>query len=435
MKNRIAISILSLFLLTITLLSSDQRDALGDVNNDGNINILDVVQIINIILQHDEDPTEYELWASDVNNDDSINVQDIIIIVNIVLSNDIECQNDEYLCEDDLSSCCQNLSSSEFTITYDTFGTPGSLLDDVVIDGDEFWAVGKVETDTSLNFFNLVHYSDTGYSFSQVTGNYDLIHRLYSIDKLGNDIWAGGEAAAYHFDGETWTHYNVTDGWDFSATIRDIWIEDSSSVYFAGDHGSIFHYNGSGLEDISLNLDIEVVDIQGSRDLNGGLFVSAVSMSGWLGNRIYHFEDGGWELIYSADSLIPDDNYGFIYAFELTGMYALFVSEVGIGRFNFLSSEINDENAITFYEYPEFSGMSINDLSCNHPQDCIVFAPDGLFHFNGIEFNVFPSLNDQFDCGLVYLNSGDFMDSLFVSVGYYCGWDGAIIVRGLRQND
>ena len=56
---------------------------LGDLNQDGAFNILDLVGIANIILLGSED--SFTLWAGDVNMDDSINIQDIILVVNTIL--------------------------------------------------------------------------------------------------------------------------------------------------------------------------------------------------------------------------------------------------------------------------------------------------------------------------------------------------------------
>ena len=56
---------------------------LGDVNQDGNFNILDLVGIANIILYGLND--NFILWAGDVNMDDSVNIQDIILVINIIL--------------------------------------------------------------------------------------------------------------------------------------------------------------------------------------------------------------------------------------------------------------------------------------------------------------------------------------------------------------
>ena len=61
--------------------SSYISNLLGDLNNDGLINVLDIVDIINIILTEEA----YNNIA-DINNDNSINVLDIVILVDIILN-------------------------------------------------------------------------------------------------------------------------------------------------------------------------------------------------------------------------------------------------------------------------------------------------------------------------------------------------------------
>ena len=56
---------------------------LGDVNQDGSLNILDLVGIANIILY--DSNNSFVLWAGDVNMDDSVNIQDIILVINTIL--------------------------------------------------------------------------------------------------------------------------------------------------------------------------------------------------------------------------------------------------------------------------------------------------------------------------------------------------------------
>ncbi len=61
---------------------------LGDVNQDGTLNILDLVGIANVILEDtDMNVTDYAIWASDVNMDEEIDILDIISLVNIILEN------------------------------------------------------------------------------------------------------------------------------------------------------------------------------------------------------------------------------------------------------------------------------------------------------------------------------------------------------------
>ncbi len=64
---------------------NDTSVFLGDVTEDGLIDILDVVTIVNIVLEN-VNPTNYQSIAADTNEDGIINIQDIIMIINIIMS-------------------------------------------------------------------------------------------------------------------------------------------------------------------------------------------------------------------------------------------------------------------------------------------------------------------------------------------------------------
>ena len=55
-----------------------------DVNNDGNIDVLDVVLMVNIILGN-LSPSEWQECASDVNSDGSVDVLDVVQTVTVIL--------------------------------------------------------------------------------------------------------------------------------------------------------------------------------------------------------------------------------------------------------------------------------------------------------------------------------------------------------------
>ena len=57
----------------------------GDVNQDADLNVQDVVILLNIVLSPDN-YNECQLLVSDLNEDGSINIQDIILLVNMILS-------------------------------------------------------------------------------------------------------------------------------------------------------------------------------------------------------------------------------------------------------------------------------------------------------------------------------------------------------------
>ena len=53
---------------------------LGDINEDGILNILDIVALMNLILAGEYDP------MGDMNNDETLNILDIVTLANLVLS-------------------------------------------------------------------------------------------------------------------------------------------------------------------------------------------------------------------------------------------------------------------------------------------------------------------------------------------------------------
>ena len=58
---------------------------LGDVNQDTDFNVQDVIIILSVILEPDGFD-ECQILSSDLNQDGTINVQDIILLVNTILS-------------------------------------------------------------------------------------------------------------------------------------------------------------------------------------------------------------------------------------------------------------------------------------------------------------------------------------------------------------
>ncbi len=60
---------------------SENSSITGDVNNDSNVDVLDVVLVVNMILG-----SESQNFSADLNNDNSINVQDVIFLINLIIS-------------------------------------------------------------------------------------------------------------------------------------------------------------------------------------------------------------------------------------------------------------------------------------------------------------------------------------------------------------
>ena len=66
-------------------ISGYECDSSGDLNQDGVINVLDIVLIVNIILDN-PNPSGDEYCYADLNSDNIINVLDIVLVVNLILN-------------------------------------------------------------------------------------------------------------------------------------------------------------------------------------------------------------------------------------------------------------------------------------------------------------------------------------------------------------
>jgi len=81
-----ALILLSILLVLLLLPSAASAAVLGDVNEDGNINVLDVALAVQHVLGIDEPPlTEAQKTAADVNVDGLINVLDVTLLMQYAL--------------------------------------------------------------------------------------------------------------------------------------------------------------------------------------------------------------------------------------------------------------------------------------------------------------------------------------------------------------
>ena len=57
---------------------------MGDLNQDGLINVQDIIPTINLVLG--APPSSYELCSGDINEDGVIDILDIVLLINLILS-------------------------------------------------------------------------------------------------------------------------------------------------------------------------------------------------------------------------------------------------------------------------------------------------------------------------------------------------------------
>jgi len=70
---------------TIEYLLREPDYSKGDMNKDGQINVLDLTKVVSLILRINPTGDEFEYWAADLNSDDQINVLDLVWVINIIL--------------------------------------------------------------------------------------------------------------------------------------------------------------------------------------------------------------------------------------------------------------------------------------------------------------------------------------------------------------
>ncbi len=87
-----------------------ENEVVGDINNDGGLDVMDIVSIVGFIIG-DLDPTDEEALAADANIDGAMDVLDVVLMVNIILNG----SGNSGLCESGLSAAVRFSSSNEYT--------------------------------------------------------------------------------------------------------------------------------------------------------------------------------------------------------------------------------------------------------------------------------------------------------------------------------
>jgi len=419
---------LSLLLILSLFLFADTRDLLGDVNNDGSIDVQDIILIVDIILNDEVEYGEYELWASNVNADETTDVVDIIIIVMLILEID-DCPDLYSPCSDNLSICCIDTTSHDYSWVLDTLGTNGSYLRDVaIVDENNILVVGNIVTETGE--YNAAKWNGTGW---ELFGIYSNTLNLYNIQYFSeDDIWVTSGCFPYYWDGNGWTRYHLENMGLDACVGFDIWGTSSSNMYFVGYQGAIVHYDGENFEQMESGTEVDLLDIWGTYNDETDTEIIWTSGHDSYGNTVFLvYNSGMWQPVYDANSykyvFRPDSLSGTIgglwssenalYVYTTWGIYQCPISTVGEGEIIWLGENGDATEKIL--------GTNDNNL---------FFYRSGseIRHFNGSTWHLYDEIINPLDV----LNSIDVRENLAVTVGYrYYNpierW--AVIMRGVRN--
>ena len=232
----------------------EEEYLLGDVNEDGKVNISDVTALINILLANGE----YNIHTADVNGDGNVNISDVTALINKLLSgNTGNTVNENH-----------ELLENQFNRTTDVLVLPSFSMKagetrtvDVQLDNNEhIYTAMQCEVVMPQGLIlNKVQGIDRGVAHTFFVGASD----------VENDVWAIMGAA---MDGSTFAgnqgnvmRFTITATDDFSAQdaqvlITNVVLVTKSSDAFLADDATAKINDGSGIENI--NADKQIASIR-----------------------------------------------------------------------------------------------------------------------------------------------------------------------------
>lgn len=301
-----------------------------------------------------------------------------------------DCPVGQSACIVDSTECCWDTTSHNFVWTIDTLGISGSLRDVQIIDENNIWVVGEIETDTAI--YNAAHWVGGEWEYIEiVSGSIELYSILYFNE---NDIWVCS-GIPMHWDGLEWTYYHL---WDMGILGPDdggveyIWGKSSSDLYFVGREGSIVHYDGSSFTKMASPTTQDLDGIVGVVDSESG--EKRIWAYGWTDypNRGLLLQSDGtdWEVIW-------DEHNPF---FE-GGQYVTPTVWVGIewfvsytGGHDHSQVSIHKNDSLIDYEiiHKDYNGF-IRDIGGQYSNDLFFVGYDAnIFHYNGSTIKSFQSI-------------------------------------------
>ena len=434
MKRLVFISFFCLMTLT-----PNSRDALGDVNNDGTIDVQDIVLMVDIILSDGIDYGEYELWASDVNLDENTDVVDIVLMVPVILATD-NCEENYSPCPNNFSICCLDTTSHYVNWEIDTLGTPGSyssLYDIAVIDENNIWVVGEIHTGDTDQFdstgtwvtpFNAANWDGNDWALVRIIPEgylWAIYTAIFAFNE--NDIWFG-TSGLVHWDGAVFTPYSIEQGYPPGmGYAKKIWgTEDRLFIIY--HNGGIVHYNNETFEQMESGTEVTLKSITGTGPDN--VWVSGDNLDfGENLHTLLHYDGATWTPIFNGPPTwdyisgmisgvienVYTDHPDSVWIQTHLGFYRSAVSTYGEGD---MIGEISNWESVMH----DMDGISHNDL----------FVAGGfttIWHYNGVSFHQYQDIPYL---GPIY--SFSICQDLIVLTGDIVSSNQSFVLRGSRLN-
>lgn len=385
MKIIFIISILSLSIIyPYTSISN------GDINQDSDVNIIDIIQLVDIILFFEGELDELTFWSSDNNQDFNIDVEDIIILVSYILSNQADCNINSSACITDPTICCLDVVPHEIEWIDTTFIQYNGELNDIsIVDSTNIQFVGSIDLvgDTRI-LNNLILYSENKFSINNII--FEPLYypvALYSICYYSpTDVWVGSNWAA-SYNGDSWSQIYADQGWEEPiGWINEIYCNNPNDIYFIGSYSSISRFDGLSYQIFNSGRDVVLKDIAGR---NNDIWVVGATAD-HMQSVILRYNNNTWEEYYYTTyisgvyvSTTESTIYGTIRSVCILDDKVYFCGSHGI----WTEGSSNDDWISLNPDYFSDQQYQLNKIRGLSENDIYVVGDNGLLnHYNGISW-------------------------------------------------
>jgi hypothetical protein len=298
-------------------------------------------------------------------------------------------------------------TSHDFTWTVETLGDAGSYLNDVaIVDENNIYVVGEIRSDSG--WYNIGIWNNNQWKFDLVGPVGNILYSVFAFSN--NDIWVSNACSPYHWDGNEWTYYRFSsNGVGVNACAgKAIWGSSSDNVWFAGNNGSLVHYDGSRFRRVESGTDVTLRQISGTAD---GQYVFIAGIDYILPSKTTALMINNNQVVklFYSDELNPvsPDEYGYISAVDVYGPVAYFVTYRGLWKYYYSDNVSFIDMKLMRYNFPKLIIQSPSDMA-------VIAGAFGFRVFNGIHWTDRKDLSSGTD---YYTEQGDYKGNTLVIVG------------------
>jgi len=346
----------------------------------------------------------------------------------IEINGDCDCE-DGYTWNEDQTKCLMDTTSHNFVWEVDTLGEYGSYLNDVaIIDENNIWVVGNIETDTAT--YNAAHWDGDEWEFIKVLSGHTANTGIMYFSE--NDIWVTS-GFPIHWDGEEWTLYHLQN-MGLNVSVEHLWGTSSSDIYFVGNNGYIVHYDGSTFTRMESGTNESIIDIWGL-DENHIWAVTHKNDGSGIINEVLFYDGNVWSIIHEktndnwppTDYTKPSGTFNSVWAYEDT----VYISCAGLYK----ESIHTGEGVLVPLEDMHWElGWGTGNVRGTNYNDIVVTTSFGseVSHFNGRNWKFYEEL-DAFDIHDFITAAGlAIKNDMIVIVGEDLTTSKAMVYRGYR---